>query len=112
MISKENCHCFSSYYFPTGDKYDPMNPGAAINRAIQAQYPPGSTFKPITGMAALESGNLDPFNDYVNCQGRYWIAPYIACTKAHGNENYFSGMADSCNTIFRKQDAAPARIIS
>ncbi len=90
------------YYFPSGNKYDPMQPGAAINRAIQAHYPPGSTFKPITGMAALESGKLDPFAFEVNCQGRYWIAPYIKCTKVHGNENYFSGMADSCNTYFQE----------
>lgn len=89
-------------YFPSGNKYDPMQPGAATNRAIQAHYPPGSTFKPITGMAALESGNLDPFAFEVNCQGRYWIAPYIKCTAAHGNENYFSGMADSCNTYFQE----------
>ncbi len=86
-----------------------MEPGAAINRAIQAQYPPGSTFKPITGMAALESGNLDP-NDYINCPGRYWIAPYITCTGVHGNENYFSGMADSCNTYFQEAGAGLARI--
>lgn len=90
------------YYFPTGDKYNPLEPGAAINRAIQAQYPPGSTFKPITGMAALESGNLDPFNDLITCPGRYWIAPYITCTGVHGNENYFSGMANSCNTYFQE----------
>lgn len=90
------------YYFPAGDKYNPLQPGAATNRAIQAHYPPGSTFKPITGMAALESGNLDPFNDLVNCKGRYWIAPYIPCTGVHGNENYINGMADSCNVYFQE----------
>jgi len=90
------------YYFPSGIKYNPLEPGAAINRAIQAQYPPGSTFKPVTGMAALESGKLDPFANEVNCPGRYWIAPYITCTGVHGNENYFSGMADSCNTYFQE----------
>lgn len=91
-----------SYYFPSGDKYNPMEPGAAINRAIQAYYPPGSTFKPITGMAALESGKLDPYSFEVDCQGRYWIEPFIKCTKVHGEENYFSGMADSCNTYFQE----------
>lgn len=91
-----------SYYFPSGNKYNPLQPGAATNRAIQACYPPGSTFKPIVGMAALESGKLDPFADEVNCKGRYWIAPYIKCTGVHGNENYFTGMADSCNTYFQE----------
>lgn len=90
------------YYFPSGAKYNPLQPGAATNRAIQAHYPPGSTFKPITGMAALETGKLNPFNDIVDCKGRYWIAPYIKDTKPHGEEDYFRGMADSCNTYFQE----------
>jgi len=73
-----------------------------MNRAIQVAYPPGSTFKPVTGMAALETGVMNPLSDYVNCQGRYWIAPYIPCTGVHGNENYYSGMADSCNVYFQE----------
>jgi penicillin-binding protein 2 len=91
----------ASYYFPQGSAYDPMNPGAALNRAIQVAYPPGSTFKPITGMAALGAG-VNPFTDYVDCQGKYWIAPYIPCTGVHGNVNYFGGMAVSCNVYFQE----------
>lgn len=90
------------YYFPSGSQYNPLEPGAATNRAIQAHYPPGSTFKPVTGMAALEAGKIDPFAYEVNCKGAYWIDPFIRCTAAHGNENYFSGMADSCNTYFQE----------
>lgn len=92
----------AAYYFPQGDGYNPMEPGAALNRAIQVTYPPGSTFKPITGMAALESGGVSPLNDYVNCHGRYWIAPYIPCTGVHGNLNYYSAMAKSCNVYFQE----------
>lgn len=92
----------AAYYFPQGAVYDPMNPGASLNRAIQSSYPPGSTFKAITGMAALENGNMDPINDYVNCGGNYWIAPYIKCTGVHGNVNYYSALAVSCNTYFQE----------
>jgi len=92
----------AAYYFPQGSRYDPMEPGASLNRAIQVNYPPGSTFKPITGMAALDSNVMNPLNDYVNCQGRYWIAPYIPCTGVHGNLNYYSGMAKSCNVYFQE----------
>lgn len=92
----------ASYYFPQGEEYDPLHPGAFLNRVIQVSYAPGSTFKPITGMAALESGQMNPLNDYVNCKGSYWIAPYIKCWGVHGNVNYYSGMAESCNTYFQE----------
>ncbi|NLX01678.1 MAG: penicillin-binding protein 2 [Syntrophomonadaceae bacterium] len=90
----------ASYYYPPG-KYNPMNPGAETNRAIQDSYPPGSTFKPITGMAALDKSSLDP-SSLVNCGGAYWIKPNIKCTGVHGNVNYYSGMAKSCNTYFQE----------
>ena len=89
----------AAYYYPPG-KYDPMKPGAEANRVLQETYPPGSTFKPITGMAALEKG-LDPLS-FVNCGGSYWIKPNIKCTGVHGNVNYYSGTAKSCNTYFQE----------
>lgn len=92
----------AAYYFPQSEGYDPMQPGGAMNRAIQTTYPPGSTFKPVTGMAVLEQGAVDPLDYSVNCQGRYWIAPYIKCTKVHGNVNYYTAMAGSCNTYFQE----------
>jgi penicillin-binding protein 2 len=79
-----------------------MNPGALTNRAIQSTYPPGSTFKPITGMAALEKGVMDPLKDLVNCAGSYWVAPYIKCTGVHGNVNYYKALGVSCNTYFQE----------
>ncbi len=90
-----------NYYFPQGD-YNPLNPGAATNRAIQTLYPPGSTFKPVTGMAALEAGKLDPVNDKVTCTGAYWIKPHIGCWGVHGSVNYYEGLAVSCNVFFQE----------
>ncbi|NLB89415.1 MAG: penicillin-binding protein 2 [Syntrophomonadaceae bacterium] len=92
----------AAYYFPQSEGYDPMQPGGAMNRVIQSTYPPGSTFKPITGMAAIQEGTVDPLDYAVNCQGRYWIAPYIKCTNVHGNVNYYTAMATSCNTYFQE----------
>lgn len=83
------------------DYYFRNTPPALYNRAIQGSYVPGSTFKPITGMAALLSGNLD-LNDTVVCNGAYWNAPYIKCWGVHGRVNFYSGMAHSCNVYFQE----------
>ena len=37
-----------------------------INRAIDATYPPGSTFKPVTALAAMQAGLVRPF-DQILC---------------------------------------------
>lgn len=84
------------------DYYFRNPPPALNNRAIQGSYVPGSTFKPITGMAALEAAQIDPLNDYVKCTGRYWYPPYIKCWDVHGSVNYYSAMAGSCNVYFQE----------
>ncbi|MCR4441022.1 MAG: penicillin-binding protein 2 [Peptococcaceae bacterium] len=83
------------------DYYFRNRPPALSNRAIQGSYVPGSTFKPITGMAALESGGMNP-QDTVACTGKYWYPPYIKCWGTHGKVNYYSAMAQSCNVYFQE----------
>ena len=46
--------------------------GAWLNRAIQGRYPPGSTFKIMTIIAAMRSQNLDP-ERVINCGAVYQI---------------------------------------
>ena len=83
------------------DYYNDQNLLPVFNRVIQAAYPPGSTFKMITAMAALASeANLDPLYR-INCSGRYWKAPYIKCWKVHGSVNLYEAIAGSCNTYFQ-----------
>ncbi|PKM89349.1 MAG: penicillin-binding protein 2 [Firmicutes bacterium HGW-Firmicutes-12] len=83
------------------DYYFRNTPPALYNRAIQGSYVPGSTFKPITGMAALESGLLD-LKDTVVCTGSYWNPPYIKCWSVHGRVDYYAAMAGSCNVFFQE----------
>jgi penicillin-binding protein 2 len=42
----------------------------ALNRAINAAYPPGSTFKPVTAIAAMQEHILQPFEPLA-CTGQY-----------------------------------------
>ena len=47
------------------DETDPLaTPAPIFDRATQGLYPTGSTFKPITAIAALASGNLGPRRDH------------------------------------------------
>ncbi len=59
--------------FPSVDANgEPIDPDESIlvNRAIQGRYNLGSTFKPFTAFAALDSGLLTP-NDYYRDEGSY-----------------------------------------
>ncbi len=95
------------------DFYYTTQPAASINRVIASAYPPGSTFKPITAMAALESHALTANQRIINCAGYYPVKPFIRCTGAHGSMNLYNGMAKSCNTYFQEAGrlAGPERMV-
>lgn len=77
------------------------------NRAISGTYSPGSTFKPLTAVAALETGAVTVdeslicngvykfFKDY---QPRCWIN--LEHGLSHGWENVTEAIEDSCNLYF------------
>ena len=70
------------------------------NLAIQGVYPPASTFKIITGAAALEEGNID-VKRQVTCTGKYDSGPRtFKCWGVHGPVDFFDGMSNSCDVYF------------
>lgn len=71
------------------------------NRAIQGRYVPGSTFKPVTAVAALETGVVNDRETIYN-PGRYWIAPYIKTTAPVGYYSLYNAMAKSDNVYFQE----------
>ena len=75
-----------------------------FNRAIQAQYPPGSIFKIITAAAALDYLNFDP-STVEFCSGSFELGNrFYSCwlKSGHHKVNFFSAMANSCNIYFYK----------
>lgn len=80
--------------------YDDRRLMPYTNRAVQGTYAPGSTFKMITGMAALEAGAITP-EFSVTCTGRYWQPPSIKCWDVHGRVDLYRAFAVSCNTFFQ-----------
>ncbi len=79
------------------DKLRPLS-----NRATQGQYPPGSTFKIIMAIAALEEGVINPesfiqdpgFFPFGNRQFRDWKKG------GHGAVNLHRAIVESCDTYF------------
>ncbi|MEW6622597.1 MAG: penicillin-binding transpeptidase domain-containing protein [Bacillota bacterium] len=68
-----------------------------FNRVVRGTYPPGSTFKMITLMAALETNSVE-LRDTVVCSGAYWRPPFIKCVGVHGTVDFHRALAVSCNT--------------
>jgi penicillin-binding protein 2 len=74
-----------------------------LNRAIKGQYPPGSTFKPLGALVALDEGIISPSFGY-SCGGRYNACGIgkPACT--HHNAGHAANLrvatANSCNSYF------------
>jgi penicillin-binding protein 2 len=77
---------------------NPDNP--LMNRVIQAQFAPGSTFKPIVSMAALETGMLDPSTTF-NCPGgATFYGHYFKCDATHGTVDLHHAIVHSCDVYF------------
>ena len=77
---------------------DPGNP--LLNRAIQAQWAPGSTFKPIVAIAGLESGSIDEDTTFQCPGGASFFGHYYRCWGRHGSVSLHKGIAQSCDSYF------------
>lgn len=76
-----------------------------LNRAMMEIYAPGSTFKPATAVAALESGAITPTSNTIRCKGHEVIGNWLwYClerpSSGHGDLNLTRAMATSCNLYF------------
>jgi penicillin-binding protein 2 len=79
------------------DKEKPL-----LNRAIQAQLAPGSTFKPIMALAGLEQGVIDDKTEFHCPGGASFYGHYFAChlKHGHGTISLHRGIAQSCDVYF------------
>lgn len=72
------------------------------NKAIQGQYPPGSTFKPVVVAAALEEKVVEP-DTTLSCLGRYRLGDrtYRCWEKrGHGRLGLYEALVRSCDIYF------------
>ncbi|MBK6707870.1 MAG: penicillin-binding protein 2 [Sphingomonadales bacterium] len=70
-----------------------------LNKSLQGLYPPGSTLKPMAGLAFLKHG-IDP-EEKVSCPGGYRLGNRVfKCLGRHGPMDMRSAIMKSCNTYF------------
>ena len=100
-------HSLSEETFQRNSSASPI-----LNRAIQGRYPPGSTFKPLTALAGLRTGNsgslhcpangytpvssLRPIRDY----GYYKALKEGKTFRGYGTLSMSTALAKSSNTYF------------
>ncbi|WP_108257649.1 penicillin-binding protein 2 [Mangrovicoccus ximenensis] len=87
----------ADYKALTGNKYRPL-----ASKTVQGTYPPGSTFKMVVALAALEAGVITP-------EGTEWCPGYLAaggrrfhCWKSggHGHVNLVGSIQQSCDVYY------------
>ena len=75
--------------------YHPMD-----NKTITGEYPPGSTFKIVTGTAALDAGKVAP-DEMIFDSGQHWLVPKgNAGGEALGWLDFHNALAHSDNVYF------------
>lgn len=90
-ISRENWHELQE---------NPLRP--LENKAIRGEYPPGSTYKGLVALAALEEGLITPETTFF-CSGKLIFGNNeFRCWQrgGHGNVNLERAMAESCDVYF------------
>ncbi len=80
----------------------------SLNRVTMGQYPPGSVFKPVTALAAMQEHLVNPYS-YLPCTGQY-ASKYDTAANPHAFHNWDpfvnqqmdlpTALAYSCDTYF------------
>jgi len=81
----------------TENKYRPL-----ANKAVQGTYPPGSTFKMVTALAAIEAGEITP-EETIYCGGHTEVANRrFHCWKrgGHGKMDLHNSLKQSCDVYY------------
>ncbi|RYY26201.1 MAG: penicillin-binding protein 2, partial [Sphingobacteriaceae bacterium] len=92
LVGRERGNNISAMY---KNPYSPL-----LIRPIQAYYPPGSSFKPLAALIALQEGIITPQTTFF-CPGGYQAGGHwVGCTHHHGTTNLSYGIEGSCNTYF------------
>jgi penicillin-binding protein 2 len=87
------------------DRFHPLR-----DKTLTESYFPGSTFKAITALAALEDKLISP-EERTKCHGYFEIGRRrFKCTKTHGVVALYDAIVQSCNVYFYELGARPGML--
>ena len=82
---------------------DPKNQFPMNNRAIMSELPPGSTFKVVTALGALQEPIVNASSMF-DCQHVFTVGPFKdypkVCWSTHNHIDLFNGIVQSCDVVF------------
>jgi penicillin-binding protein 2 len=84
------------------NEYNTAEMRPLYHKAVRGIYPPGSTYKMVTAVAALEAGITDP-EETINCPGFYMLGNHrFHCHSrgGHGSVNLNTAIKVSCDVYF------------
>lgn len=85
----------SNYLLLQNDSLEPL-----FNRPLMANYPPGSTFKTINGLIALQEKVITVDTKYYCDLGYYYGRKRVACHNHYSPLNFPQAIQNSCNAYF------------
>jgi penicillin-binding protein 2 len=87
------------------DRYHPLK-----DKTIAETYFPGSTFKPVSALSALEDRLITP-DERVKCHGYYELGRRrFKCTKTHMTVAMYDAIVQSCNVYFYELGVRPGML--
>ncbi|PHS67158.1 MAG: penicillin-binding protein 2 [Flavobacterium sp.] len=94
LVGRERSKNFTKLWYDTISR--PL-----FDRVLQGEYPPGSPFKTLTGLIALQEGVID-LNETVVCNGRYFYggSKPLGCHHSRPPLSMVGAIAKSCNSYF------------
>lgn len=76
---------------------NPLRP--QFNRATMGAHPPGSTYKMLSALAALDMGIINE-NSTIFCGGGFTFGRFFKCLGTHGSISVRTAIEKSCNSFF------------
>jgi len=79
-------------------EHDSLEP--LFNRALMANYPPGSTFKPVNALIALQQGLVNTGTTFSCNRGFFARGVSVGCHDHNSPLKFLQGIQNSCNAYF------------